>query len=457
MSTTSLAAWAAESPRAHDATTTAAAIAGIRDAVGCMLAGSVEPEPRRVAAGIAGWGAGTCSLVGTVARAPAPWAALVNGTAAHVLDFDDTFAPLNGHAAAVLVPTILAIAEERDCSGAEVIDAFVVGMEILARIGAVVNPRHYALGWHATSTIGVIGAAAAAARLLRLDADGMTAAISLAVSMAAGTRMQLGAPAKSFHAGLAAKGGIVAATMAAAGMSGVSDALGGTWRFADIYNASPANEDEFVAPVPGETLAVVDPGINFKPYPTCAATHLTLDAILAMRAAHGFGADDVEAVETRVPAVNARNLMHPDPRTGMQARFSMQYPAAVAISSGAVTLRDFEPSALQRPAIRRLMSRITMTEISGSHGSAETHPTEVTILLSGGRRISQTGTTRRGSAAVPMTEVEHVAKFRDCAGIALPAAGVEHALERLNAMPSLRSVADLLAALRPADDRAAAN
>ncbi len=449
MSSIALATWAADSPRQHDPAASAAAMAGIRDVLGCILAGSREEEPQQVARAVRGWGSGDCRLLGTDRRAPAPWAALVNGTAAHVLDFDDTFDPLSGHAAAVLVPAILATAQESGASGADVIDAFIIGLEVLARIGEVVNPRHYALGWHATSTIGVIGAAAACGRLLRLDAAQMAAAMSLGVSQAGGSRMQLGAPAKSLHAGLAAKGGVLAAGLAATGMSGVADSLGGRWRFAELFTGETAPEDAFIAPAPGDPPAVLLPGLNFKPYPTCAATHLTLDMVLALRDAHGLIGEDIAQVDTHLPAVLARNLMHPNPQTGMQARFSMPYPVAVALMEGAVRTADFEPEAIFRSDIRRLMPRVQMHEIPNSLGAPVAPPTEVTITLHDGRRFTDARSVKHGSQKLPMSEAEQQQKFRDCAGRVLPPDSVARALAELDRLATAPQLLPLLTALSP--------
>src|SRR5690606_18663480 len=147
-----------------------------------------------------------------------PWAALANGTAAHALDFDDNFDPAKAHASAVLIPAILALAEERPAPGFAVLDAYIVGLQIMGRVGQGINPFHRNRGWHATATVGAIGAAAACARLLALSSAQATHALSLATSMAAGSMAQFGTMAKPLHAGLAAKSGVIAASLAQAGL-----------------------------------------------------------------------------------------------------------------------------------------------------------------------------------------------------------------------------------------------
>ena len=443
--TEALARWIATVPRARTARAAAPATAGMRDAIGCMLAGAREETPRRVLAAAARWGAGPAHAIGDGRALPAPWAALVNGTAAHVLDYDDTFAPLSGHATAVLVPAILALGEEVAADGPALLDALVVGLETLAAVGRGVNPRHYALGWHATSTIGAIGAAGAAARLLGLDARGCRDALSLAVSMAAGTRMQLGAMAKSVHAGLAAKAGILAATLAAEGVGGAEEALDGPWRFAEMFAGRPAPAGAMLPPADDAPLAIEAVGLAFKAYPTCAATHLSLDALLSLRAR--FAPEEVAAIETDLPLVASRNLMHPDPQTGTQARFSMEYCLAVAAAEGEVGPADFEAEALRRAAVRALMPRIAMRGLP-EPDDGPPPATTVRVRLADGRVLQETRSIRRGAPENPMSEAELAAKFRACAARLLPPGAVAAAEAAIAGLAEGGGARDLVALLR---------
>jgi 2-methylcitrate dehydratase PrpD len=315
----------------------------------------------------------------------------------------------------------------------------------------VVNPRHYGLGWHSTATIGVIGAAAACGRLLGLDAARMGHAMSMAVSMAAGSRMQLGTPAKSLHAGLAAKGGVLAAALAGQGLEGTTEALGGRWRMADHYTGSPADPAAFRPPMEAERLGLESPGLTFKAYPTCASTHLAIDAILALRDAHRFEAAEIAAIATNMPAVNERNLTYVDPVNGMQARFSMHYCAALAATDGAVTVRAFEGDAIFRPEVRALMARVTMDAIPGSEMAEDAtpdFPTSVVIRLHDGRVLEEARTVRRGSPGLPLTEAEQRRKFMDCAGMTLSATQAQAVLDRIEGLADGVDIAVLMAGLR---------
>ncbi|WP_170979376.1 MmgE/PrpD family protein [Roseomonas sp. HF4] len=444
--TEALAQWIATVPRDRTARASGLAVAAMRDAIGCMLAGAAEEAPHRVLAAVARWGTGPARAIGSGTPLPAPWAALVNGTAAHVLDYDDTFAPLSGHATAVLVPALLALGEEVEADGPALLDALVVGLEVLAAVGRGTNPRHYALGWHATSTIGAIGAAGAAARLLGLDATGARDALSLAVSMAAGTRMQLGAMAKSVHAGLAAKAGLLAAALAAEGVGGAAEALDGPWRFAEMFAGRPAPTGAMHPPAAEDPLAIESVGLAFKAYPTCAATHLSLDALLALRGR--FAPEDVVAIETEVPLVHSRNLMHPDPRTGTEARFSMQYCLAVAAAQGEVGPADFDEAALRRAPVRWLMPRIAMQGLPEPEG-APPPPTRLRVRLADGRVLEETRAVRRGDPGNPMSETDLAAKFHACAARALAPQGIvaaEDAIARLAQGGGARDLVALLVA-----------
>ena len=442
-----LAEWAATVERSRTLSAAPLVIAAVRDVLGCMLAGQAEAPPQAAARAVRGWGSGPARVVGTSDSLPAPFAALVNGAAAHVLDYDDSFYPLTGHACATIVPAILATAEQIGASGADVIDAIVVALEVAARVGLAGNPRHYAVGWHATSTMGVIACAAGCARILGLSATQTRHALSFAVSQAAGTRMQLGTTAKCMHAGLAAKGGVIAAALAAEGLTGADESLLGQWRFIDMYAGVEAR---IVAPAEDEDLAIVTPGITYKPYPTCAATHRSIAAVLDLRAQHGFTADDVEKIEAVIPTMNVANLIYPDPRTGMEGRFSLQYTTAVAAAQGRVTPADFEPAALQRPEVRRLLPRITMTDLPGSEDCAQDYlyyPAHTTIYLRNGAVLKDTRYHRNGSPEHPMTLAQQVGKFRDCALVTLPAAQVDAAIETINRLDSLAKISELTAAL----------
>ncbi len=447
--TAPLARWVARAPRIRRPRAIALAKDAFKDIAACMLAGATDDATRRVARAASRWGTGPCSVVGHAMRLPAPAAALVNGTAAHALDYDDNFHPMAGHATAVLAPAILAVAEELGSPGHAVLDAYVVGLEAQAWVGAGVNLVHYERGWHSTSTIGVFGAAAACARLRGLDAAGVTAALSLASSMAGGSKRQFGTMAKPLHAGLAAQHGVMAAALAATGVTGIAEPLEGPWSFRDLFAgaASPG----YAKRKPGNPLAIEAFGLKVKIHPCCASVHCAVDALLSLRREHGFDAGDVERVDVLVNRMSYDNLPYARPRTELEARFSMHWCIALALAQGRLGLADFTPTALRREDLRTLLPLIAMshTRPGKPHPLKDNgrEPASVTVRLKDGRSLSRYAQHPRGSLQAPLGPGALDDKFEDCAPGRL-------ALRRmLEALGGAATVRPLMRALRRAPPR----
>jgi 2-methylcitrate dehydratase PrpD len=312
------------------------------------------------------------------------------------------------------------------------------------------NPEHYTRGWHATSTIGTIGAAAAVARLLRLESDAAARCLAIAASEASGVKENFGTMTKPLHAGLAARNGVMAALLARDGVTASDTAFDGPQGFLAAMGGDRALLDPGAASL-GDRWEVLETGVTLKLYPSCAGTHPALDAILDLRQAHGFSADDVEAVTIGVDAVTPTILIYPRPTTGLEARFSMHYCAAAALATGTVDLDTFEPDAVNDPRITALLPRVTMTVDDTLRREAPAlTQARVTIRLRQGGALSAYADGARGYPAHPATTQERETKFRTCAGRALGASGVEAALRRLQSLDTLADVRELTAALGPA-------
>jgi 2-methylcitrate dehydratase PrpD len=421
------------------------------DIVGCMVAGAADEASRRALAAVADLGTGPAHAVGSGVRLPAPLAALANGAAAHALDFDDNYHPLAGHATAVLAPAMLALGEERRAGGIQVLDSYIAGLEAMSVIGMGVNLAHYELGWHTTSTIGGMGAAAAAARLARFDTDATVRAISLGFSAAAGSKLQFGTMAKPLHAGMAAMNGLMAARYALAGITAMSEPLDQPWGFRNLYVGpdSPGYGDG--ARDIGAPPALERFGLKVKIHPCCASVHTAVDALLALMREHDLADDDIEAVETVVNKVSYDNLMFDDPKSEMEARFSMQYAIALALVRGRIALSDFRPDAIGDPAVRACFPKVTMTMAPESAplptATNGREPAETRIRLKGGRTLAKFMQHAKGVLQNPLTEDEMWSKFGDClAGIA-DKGRVEAIREALEKFESLADVGDLMALL----------
>lgn len=427
------------------------------DTAGVMVPGAAEPVTRRVFETVVGWGEGPAVAVGMGARLAPPWAAFVNGTAAHALDFDDNFDPAKAHASAVLVPAILALAEQEGASGRACLDAYIAGLQILGRVGQGVNPVHRNRGWHATATLGAIGSAAACARLLRLDAEKASFALSLATSMAAGFMSQFGTMAKPLHAGLAAKSGVLAASLARAGIDAGLDTLDGPHGMNHLmvgpdYEAlrdglthiEHGQTLRFETAKVGDPLLILSSGLKVKRFPNCGSAHRAMDGLLELQERHDFSASDVAEIHVYAPVSHLNNLMYENPVDALQAKFSLEYGLAVALLTGNCTLTDFTDEAAQRSDIRAFYPRIHRHAVDKGEGE---FPTRVEILLEDGRRFETAVQMPTGSLAAPFTPDQIWAKFDGCTAPMLNPDRARSLRAALDALPGLPSVAPVTDAL----------
>jgi 2-methylcitrate dehydratase PrpD len=437
----------------------ARAAAALLDTVGVTLAGAVEPVARIVQSTIGGNGGGVhaenggrvfrpgdaegCAVIGTAHRAAAPDAALANGTAAHALDYDDMCFVSLAHPSAPLVPAVLAAGELNGSSGAAILDAYVVGFEIEARLGRLMNPRHYQRGWHCTSTLGVLGAAAASSRLAGLDAVTIAHALGIAASAASGLKDNFGSMVKPLHAGLAARDGVLASLLARGGLTASAQALDGPQGFLhamDSERQDLARELEDL----GMRWEVLDTGITMKLYPSCAATHPPLDALLELRAEEGLTPTAIDAIDVDVDRITPTVLLYDRPATPLEAKFSLNFCAAVAIADGRVGIDTFTEDRLRDESLRALMARVTMgvDEALGRNAPPLTEA-RVHVRLRGGRTLVREVRGARGTPERPASSAEVDAKFLACARRALPEEKATRALERLRRVEELTSIREL--------------
>jgi 2-methylcitrate dehydratase PrpD len=423
-----------------------AARRAILDTLGVMLAGSGEVTAERVRALIGHRrGSDEATLAGTALRASAEDAALANGTAAHALDYDDLHQSLSGHPSVPVLPAALALAEREHASGAALITAFTVGVEIEAKLGRVLNPGLYERGWHATSILGVFGAAAAAAKLLGLSAELTAQALAIAASMASGIKANFGTDCKPLHAGHAARSGVEAALLAQAGFTGNTRALEHGDGFGATYGGGESLLWDMATAGLGAPHELVEPGVGVKRFPACASTHQALDATLALMQEHALEAAAVEAVECGVYYLAPHQLIYDRAETPLQGKFSMPYCVAVALLDGTVGFEQFTDERVGRADVQRLMPKIRMY-VHPDQTTRECLPTrfsEVTIALRDGRRLQRRVHQAKGQPRNPLTDAELGVKVRDCAARALPAEQVESLLAAVETLESARDVSAL--------------
>jgi 2-methylcitrate dehydratase PrpD len=346
-------------------------------------------------------------------------AALVNGISSHVLDFDDTHAKAI-HPSAPVLPALLAYAEWRKVSGAELVHAFVLGVEAEERVGLSVFPEHYEAGWHITGTAGVFGAAAAAGKLLGLDQQRMAWALGIAATQSCGLQEMFGSDCKSLHPGRAAQGGLTAALLAANGFTSSEQAIEAPRGFARVMSRrfDPAVITEGL----GERFELLSN--MYKPYACGLVVHAVIDGCIELCREHRLAPDVIEAVELTVSPLVLRLTGKTAPQSGLEGKFSVYHAAAAAIVHGAAGEAQFSDACVRDPRVVAVRKRVSTRE-DAAIGRTEAR---VTIRTRDGRTLPRHVEHALGTLARPMSDGDLEAKFKGLAGEVLPPAQIEEAI-----------------------------
>jgi 2-methylcitrate dehydratase PrpD len=424
----------------------AVAKGAMQDCVGVALAGARQPAgaiPAEWARQAAGTGKST--VWGGELKTSAHDAALVNGTAAHALDYDDVTWGLIGHPSVSLVPAAFALGEALGASGREVLHAYVVGFEVMAKLGRTTQPRHSLDGgWHATGTIGAFGATAACCRLLGLDAERTAHALGIVYSMTSGNVSNFGTMCKPLHAGLAARNGVEAALWAQAGFTSLPHPFDGPRSFHEVYSRGlPAD----MAPLAelGKSYELVVRGVVIKPYPCGVALHPAIDAVHALKQEHEFTADDIVSGEAGVTKYTFDKLCYLVPQTGLEAKFSMPYTIARAILDDSVGFDTFTDRLVGEGRAQALTRRIGMYVHDGIEAAWKmgSRPVNVRLRLRDGRVLERQVDISKGNPEVALTPAELNVKFEDCARLCLEPAAMRAAAQGLQNIEKLAAIAEL--------------
>ncbi len=340
-------------------------------------------------------------------------AAFFNGIAGHILDFDDTQIALGGHPTVVLLPVVLALAEATGAIGKEILTAFIAGMEVSCKIARGVNPVHYRSGYHVTSTLGVFGAAAAAGILLKLGRVELLHALGIAGSMSAGLKENFGTMTKSVHVGSAASHGIMAAQLAQKGCTATRSILEGESGFGNVLSR---NSDFRSLASFGAPWEIEDPGITRKKYPSCARTHAAIDAMLKLVGRHEIKDQDVEEIKCATDRSAFKILIHPSPKTDLEAKFSMPFCLAVALTEKDVLLKHFDPEKIRAPHLQALMRKVrhVADEEICSRGYEYRNTSRVSITTKAGGRFTEMVETCHGDPRNPLSDDDIAHKFYQC-------------------------------------------
>jgi 2-methylcitrate dehydratase PrpD len=412
------------------------------DVLGVTLAGAKEPLVEMLAAEAeeAG-GAEQSTVIGRGFSTSASQAALVNGSAAHALDYDDVLKAMSGHPTVPVYPTLLALAEKEGLSGRDVVTAFIAGVEIEARIGAMMATGHYARGWHSTGTIGTFAAAAAAGRLIGLDDEAMARAFGIAGTQAAGLKSMFGTMCKPFHAGKAAQNGMMAATLAKRGFSTRSDVLDCEQGFVATQSDGVVRENALDQL--GEFYH--SPDVLFKYHAACYGVHAPIEAALKAAKHPAFDAELVERIDVTVNQHCIGMCDIAEPTTGLEGKFSVAHNVALGLlqqANGALTL--YEDERMQDDAPKSLRQKVTLSG-SKKPGPFEAH---ITIHQTGGVVIRGTSDVEVPDRDLANQWDKLEAKFRALATPVIGAEKVEEVITLCRNFDDADSVKPLMDAVR---------
>ncbi|HEY9550066.1 MAG TPA: MmgE/PrpD family protein [Kiloniellaceae bacterium] len=430
----------------------------ILDGLGLALSGSVAKSGELVRRHLAdlNLGAGPATVIGSGLKVAPRFAAFANGVGIHADDYDDTQLAvakdrvygLLTHPTAPALPAALAIGEAGCASGADVMLAYHLGVEVECKIAEAINPRHYQTGFHATATCGTFAAAAAAGRLMGLDSEALQRALSIAGSQSAGLRENFGTMTKPFHAGRSSESGVVAAQFVAYGWTATDKILEAPRGF---FRAAGGGYDAAaIAGRLGAPWTFESPGISIKPHPSGSLTHPGMTEMLRLIRAHGIEAAEVEHVRVGTNSNMPNALIHHRPTDELQGKFSMQFCMAILLLEGRAGLNEFVDEVINRPDVKAMIEKVDFVideraEAAGYHKMT----TYIDIDLKGGRKLSGMADFGKGSPADPTSFEEVATKFHECAEFAgWDKAKAKEVVALVGDFETLPSLDRLLAALR---------
>lgn len=406
--------------------------------VGCALGGADHSAMDIAISALGPYsGPATSGVIGRAERFDPLFASLLNGLSSHVHDYDDTLPKNYIHASSPVASALLAYASVNPVSGRDFLNAFILGFEVVSRIGNATYPAHYDAGWHSTGSVGIFGAAAAIGKLLGLDAERMTYSLGLAATQAAGIREMFGSMAKGFHPGRSAQSGYMGALLAQKGFTTGRFPLEAPRGFAAVTAA--AYDLDKVTTGLGKTFELSDN--TYKPFPCGIVVHPTIDACIQLREQHGFSAGDVAAVELRVAPLVKDLCNKKEISTGLEGKFSIYHAAAIGLGRGKGTLAEFTDAAVNDPELKRIR---LLAEAVGDPAVIE-DGVKVEVKLKDGRAVGMHLTESLGNLKRPLSDAQLEAKFRDQAKVITPA----RADEAIAACWRVETLADVKTLISP--------
>ena len=427
----------------------------ILDGLGLALSGSKAETAGLIEQYVKSLGCGStgAAVLGSATKLPARFAALVNGVAMHVDDFDDTQLAaakdrvygLLVHPTVCVLPAALATAEVGGKSGKDLLVAYQVGVEVECKIAEAISPRHYEDGFHSTGTCGVFGGTSACARLKGLDVAYTVRAFAIAASHAAGLRENFGTMMKPFQAGHATESGLASVDLAALGWTGAEQILEAQRGFFHAYGGG--YDPSAIVDRLGKPWTFENPGVSIKPFPSGSLTHPGMTELLRLIRANSIRAGDVVQVEVGTNRNMPNTLIHHHPTTGLQAKFSMEFCMAILLLDGRADQTKFTDAVANRPDVQEMIRRVRFyTDPDAEKAGYDKMTTILKITLKDGRTISGRADFGKGSPANPMSFDEVAEKFLGCAAFAeWPASKAERVIAMVRKLEDLSDVRTLTA------------
>ena len=419
----------------------------IMDYIGVSLAGSREELGRMVVDYAKSMGGvGKSTIIGSGLQTSPSLAALANGTMGHAMDYDDYAMAIGGHPSVALAPAIFAIGETVGASGKDVMAAYVVGYEAACCIAGPLAQSHYTRGWHNTATFGGLGAAAAAAWLVKLSAWEVRMALGIAASTVGGLRQNFGTMTKPLHAGNAAAHGVVAVLLAQRGFTSSENIVEAPMGFAKVFGHDEEVDWGKASKDLGKSFAItaVTGGLIFKPYPCCGGNHCGIDAARYIKQEFKVEPQEIAEVELGVSPFVRQVLIHHHPRTSLEGKFSLEYNVARALISGTVRLEHMSDNAVNDPQIQSLMAKMKWVNKYPMPVWAEgSGPTTVTVRLRDGREFSKEVAFAKGTPQNPLNPEEFQSKYRDCASIVLSKEDTEKSSSLLADLEKVKDIKEI--------------
>lgn len=349
------------------------------DWLAVTVAGSAEEVSERIFQTMKQFGGRRQStILGKKVKAPAPFAALINGTSSHALDYDDVYIKGAGHPSAPVIPAILALSEWKGLSGKDFMEALVVGIQIEYSIGEGIMPQHYDHGWHNTGTIGHFGAAAGVSKLLSLNPEKIVNTLGIAATQAAGIRLMFGTMCKPLHAGKAAMNGLLSALWAQKGMNSSNDSLGGALGFLKVYSNNNSPQKIIESLFDGYHILKV----RFKDYPSCRSTHAVIDGMVELRKKRPIDPTQVRKITCWVAPLSLALCKNSSPKTALEGKFSLAHCTSAALVEGPLYYSHFTDKKMADPLYVNLRKKVKLIK----DPQLLTSQTRISLLLESGEK-----------------------------------------------------------------------